>query len=269
MKKDLFDVKNLVVVITGISGQLGFEYGNEFLHRGAKVVGLDINLSDYSRRLQNDFKSDFLFIEADVTNKESLTNARIKVNSIFGSVDVLVNNAAIDSPPSAPLAENGPFEDYPIESWDKVLNVNLKGVFLACQVFGPDMARKNGGSIINVASIYGIVSPDQGLYNYRRERGEVFYKPVAYSASKSGVINLTRYLAVYWAKKNIRVNSLTIAGVFNNQDEEFLHVYCDRIPMGRMANSSEYNGTVIFLASNASVYMTGHNVVVDGGWTSI
>ncbi len=269
MKKDLFDVKNLVVVITGISGQLGFEYGNEFLHRGAKVVGLDINLSDYSRRLQNDFKSDFLFIEADVTNKESLTNARIKVNSIFGSVDVLVNNAAIDSPPSAPLAENGPFEDYPIESLDKVLNVNLKGVFLACQVFGPDMARKNGGSIINVASIYGIVSPDQGLYNYRRERGEVFYKPVAYSASKSGVINLTRYLAVYWAKKNIRVNSLTIAGVFNNQDEEFLHVYCDRIPMGRMANSSEYNGTVIFLASNASVYMTGHNVVVDGGWTSI
>jgi NAD(P)-dependent dehydrogenase (short-subunit alcohol dehydrogenase family) len=269
MKKDLFDVKNLVVIITGISGQLGFEYGNEFLHRGAKVVGLDINLSDYSRRLQNDFKNDFLFIEADVTNKESLINARIKVNSIFGSVDVLVNNAAIDSPPSAPLAENGPFEDYPIESWDKVLNVNLKGVFLTCQVFGPDMARKNGGSIINVASIYGIVSPDQSLYNYRRERGEVFYKPVAYSASKSGVINLTRYLAVYWAKKNIRVNSLTIAGVFNNQDEEFLHVYSDRIPMGRMANSTEYNGTVIFLASNASVYMTGHNVVVDGGWTSI
>jgi len=269
MKKDLFDVENLVVVITGISGQLGFEYGKEFLLRGAKVVGLDISLSNYSRVLYDDFKSNFLFIESDVTNKQSLINARLKVNSIFGSTDVLVNNAAIDSPPSSPLAENGPFEDYPIESWDRVLDVNLKGVFLACQVFGPDMVRKNGGSIINIASIYGIVSPDQSLYNYRRERGEIFYKPVAYSASKSGVINLTRYLAVYWAKNNIRVNSLTIAGVFNNQDIEFLNVYCERIPMGRMANSSEYNGTVIFLASKASVYMTGHNIVVDGGWTSI
>jgi NAD(P)-dependent dehydrogenase (short-subunit alcohol dehydrogenase family) len=131
------------------------------------------------------------------------------------------------------------------------------------------MAKAQKGSIINVASIYGVVSPDQNLYEYRRKRGEVFYKPVAYSASKSGILNLTLYLAVYWAKQNIRVNSLTIAGVFNNQEQAFLDVYCGRIPVGRMANADEYNGSVLFLASEASRYMTGHNLVVDGGWTAI
>lgn len=131
------------------------------------------------------------------------------------------------------------------------------------------MARGNGGSIINVSSIYGMVSPDQGIYEFRRQRGEVFYKPVAYSASKSGLYNLTRYLGAYWAKKNVRVNTLTLAGVFNNQDPEFLKGYCGRIPIGRMANPDEYNGAVLFLASNASRYMTGSNLVVDGGWTAI
>lgn len=131
------------------------------------------------------------------------------------------------------------------------------------------MAKAGKGSIINVASIYGVVSPDQNLYEYRRQRGEVFFKPVAYSASKSGILNLTRYLAVYWARKNVRVNSLTIAGVFNNQEQAFLDVYCGRIPVGRMAKAAEYNGSVLFLASPASQYMTGSNLVIDGGWTAI
>ncbi len=187
----------------------------------------------------------------------------------FGTPTVLINNAAIDSPPSAPPEENGPFEDYPEASWDKVVDVNLKGVFFCCQVIGAAMAQAGRGSIINIASIYGVVSPDQNLYEYRRQRGEVFYKPVAYSASKSGILNLTRYLAVYWGKKNVRVNSLTIAGVFNNQEKAFLDVYCGRIPVGRMANADEYNGSVLFLASPASQYMTGSNLVIDGGWTAI
>jgi NAD(P)-dependent dehydrogenase (short-subunit alcohol dehydrogenase family) len=131
------------------------------------------------------------------------------------------------------------------------------------------MAKANKGSIINIASIYGLVSPDQNLYEYRRLRGEEFYKPAAYSASKSAILNFSRYLAVYWAKKNVRVNSLTIAGVYNNQDDEFLQSYCNRIPVGRMANVNEYNGSIIFLSSDASLYMTGHNLVIDGGWTSI
>ena len=150
-----------------------------------------------------------------------------------------------------------------------VLDVNLKGTFLSCQVFGAEMANRGIGSIINISSIYGLVSPDQSIYQYRRNRGEEFYKPVAYSASKSGVLNLTRYLSSYWAKKNVRVNSLTIAGVFNNQDKDFLNEYTKRIPIGRMAKPSEYNGAVLFLASNASSYMTGSNLILDGGWTSI
>jgi NAD(P)-dependent dehydrogenase (short-subunit alcohol dehydrogenase family) len=198
-----------------------------------------------------------------------LLQALAETTTKFGTPTVLVNNAAIDSPPSAPLEENGSFEDYPEASWDKVIDVNLKGVYLCCQVFGAVMAKAGEGSIINIASIYGVVSPDQNLYDYRRARGEVFYKPVAYSASKSGILNLTRYLAVYWARKNVRVNSLTIAGVFNNQEQAFLDAYCGRIPVGRMASIDEYNGSVLFLASRASRYMTGTNLVIDGGWTAI
>ena len=131
------------------------------------------------------------------------------------------------------------------------------------------MADANKGSIINIASIYGLVSPDQNLYEYRRIKGENFYKPVAYSVSKSGIINFTKYLAVYWAKKNIRVNTLTIGGVFNNQDGNFLKEYSSRIPIGKMADQHQYDGAVLFLASEASSYMTGSNLIIDGGWTAI
>ncbi len=265
----LFDISKEVVLITGGSGQLGVEYARAFLDRGAKVVGLDIQPSKNSTQLQEAYPQSFLFCAADVTSKASLQQALGLILEKFGTPSVLINNAAIDSPPSAPPEENGPFEDYPEASWDRVIDVNLKGVYLCCQVFGSAMAEKGKGSIINVASIYGVVSPDQNLYEYRRQRGEVFFKPVAYSASKSGILNLTRYLAVYWAKSNVRVNSLTIAGVFNNQEQAFLDAYCDRIPVGRMANADEYNGSVLFLASPASRYMTGANLIIDGGWTAI
>jgi NAD(P)-dependent dehydrogenase (short-subunit alcohol dehydrogenase family) len=131
------------------------------------------------------------------------------------------------------------------------------------------MAKNKKGSIINISSIYGIVSPDQSLYEYKRKEGVEFYKPVSYSVSKSALINLTKYLAVYWAKNNVRVNTLIIAGVFNNQDKEFLNLYNNRIPIGRMANYDEYNGALVFLASNASKYMTGSELKIDGGWTAI
>ena len=263
--ENLFDISQEVICITGVSGRLGSEYAKAFLDRGAKVIGLDL-MKNNSADLQG---SNYFFCQTDVTKKQSLKMALEQVCAKFGVPSVLINNAAIDSPPSAPIEENGPFEDYPESSWDKVIDVNLKGVYLCSQVFGAAMARENRGSIINVASIYGVVSPDQNLYEYRRARGEVFYKPVAYSASKSGILNLTRYLATYWAKKNVRVNSLTIAGVFNGQDTEFLDAYCKRIPIGRMANANEYSGAVIFLASKASQYMTGSNLIVDGGWTAI
>lgn len=269
MSDHLFDVSREIVVITGVAGQLGAEYASSFLSRGSRVLGLDLKPSSDSDRLAEKYQITFQFCEADVTSKESLLRALKQVLAKFGAPSVLINNAAIDSPPSSPPEENGPFEDYPEASWDKVLDVNLKGVHLCCQVFGGAMARADGGAIINISSIYGLVSPDQNLYEYRRDRGEVFFKPVAYSASKSGVLNLTRYLAVYWAKQNVRVNSLTISGVFNNQEQAFLDAYCRRIPVGRMARADEYNGPVLFLASKASQYMTGHNLVIDGGWTAI
>ena len=264
-----FDVSREIVLITGVSGQLGSEYAKVFLERGACVVGLDVRPSVDSDTFARQYSGRYLFCISDVTVKASLIKALDEIEGKIGRPTVLINNAAIDSPPSAPPGENGPFEDYPEASWDKVIDVNLKGTYLSCQVFGAAMAKAGKGSIINIASIYGVVSPDQNLYEYRRKRGEVFYKPVAYSASKSGILNLTRYLAVYWAKQDVRVNSLTIAGVFNNQEQAFLEAYCGRIPVGRMANGDEYNGAVLFLASEASRYMTGANLVIDGGWTAI
>lgn len=265
----LFDWSGAVAVVTGAGGQLGASYARAFAARGARVAALDLRSSPALGALAAEFGDGVAAVDADVTDRASLERALEQVSARFGVPTVLINNAAIDSPPSAPPEENGPFEDYPEASWDKVLNVNLKGTFLACQVFGAAMARAGRGSIVNIASIYGVVSPDQSLYEYRRERGETFFKPVAYSASKSGVLNLTRYLATYWARSGVRVNSLTIAGVFNHQEQAFLDSYCARIPIGRMAGQDEFDGAILFLASDAARYMTGANLVVDGGWTAI
>jgi NAD(P)-dependent dehydrogenase (short-subunit alcohol dehydrogenase family) len=144
----------------------------------------------------------------------------------------------------------------------------VKGTFLCCQAVGAAMARVGRGSIVNVSSVYGLLSPVQELYEFRRSRGETFVKPVAYSVSKSAVLNLTRYLATYWAASGVRVNTLTLAGVANDQDQEFLDAWAQRSPMGRMLDAREALGAVVFLASDASSYVTGSNVVVDGGWSA-
>ena len=265
----LFSVANKVVVITGGLGQLGSEFARSFVQRSARVVVLDLGVSP--EKIQTRFgeiSSAILFVEADVTSRVSLEAALSRVESSVGKPDVLINNAGLDSPPSAPAGENGPFESYAESSFDRVMEVNVKGVMLCSQVFGGAMARTGGGSIINISSIYGLISPDQGIYAYRRQKGEVFYKPVAYAVSKSALFNLTRYLATYWAKQGVRVNTLTFAGVFNRQDQEFLQNYCPKVPLGRMARIDEYNGSVVFLASEASSYVTGTNLVVDGGYTA-
>jgi len=258
---------NLVVVITGCSGQLGYSYQKLFLSLGAKVVGID--LVDKQEDDFIDDKDSRLFVRCDITVKTDIETALEIVRKEFGCPTTLINNAALDSPPNASDDETGPFENYPESSWDKVIDVNLKGTFLCCQIFGAAMSEKGHGSIVNISSIYGLVSPDQSLYQYRRARGDVFFKPVAYSASKSGLANLTRYLAVYWAKSGVRVNTLTIAGVFNNQETDFLDAYCDRIPIGRMASPEDYHGALLFLSSDMSTYMTGSNLIIDGGWTAI
>jgi NAD(P)-dependent dehydrogenase (short-subunit alcohol dehydrogenase family) len=204
----------------------------------------------------------------DVTDRDSIERATDEVVAAWGVPHLLVNNAGIDAPPDAPADEVGPFESYPEEAFDRVMDVNVKGTLLCCQVIGARMAAEGRGSIVNVSSIYGILSPVQSLYDFRRVAGEEFVKPVAYSVSKSAVINLTRYLATYWAKQGVRVNTITLGGVANEQPAEFVEAYAARAPLGRLAEAGEYVGVVVFLASDASSYVTGANLVVDGGWSA-
>lgn len=268
---DLFDVSGKIVVVTGGLGQLGRQFTLALADLGARVAVFDVDAS--RERVAERFgeRSEdqaIMFLEADVTDRGSIEGALSRLNDGWGVPHGLVNNAALDSPPNAPIEENGPFERYPEKSWDRVMEVNLKGVFQCCQVVGGQMAEAGRGSIISVCSIYGLVSPDQRLYEYRRATDGPFFKPVAYSASKSGLLNLTRYLATYWADRNVRVNTVTFGGVFNDQDEQFLENYSARVPLGRMAREDEYNGAVVFMISNASSYMTGSNLIIDGGWTA-
>lgn len=263
---DAFSVENRVVAITGGSGQLGRRFTAALVERGARVAVLDLQPPTVSGGRGN--PDCVLFVESDVTRRDSLDAALGEITKKWEVPHALINNAALDSPPGSSASENGPFEDFPLESWTRALDVNLTGAFLACQVFGGAMAEAGRGSIVNVSSIYGVVSPDQRIYEYRRIGGDTFFKPVAYSASKSGLLNLTRYLATYWAPRGVRVNTLTLGGVFNNQDPRFLEGYCAHVPLGRMADEREYEGPILFLCSDASSYMTGSNLVVDGGWTA-
>lgn len=269
----LFNLDGRVVIVTGGLGLLGHQFAVSLLAHGARVAVVDVtnDAAAVERRYGATYDASRLaFFAADVTRRAALEDCLTKVEKHYGDAPFgLVNNAALDSPPNAPATENGPFESYSEESWDRVMEVNVKGAFLCCQVFGGAMANRGRGSIVNVASIYGSVAPDQALYQYRRDRGEVFFKPVAYSASKSALYNLTRYLAGYWGACGVRVNTVTFAGVFNHQDEQFLARYTPKVPLGRMANPDEYNGTIVYLMADASTYTTGSNVVVDGGFTAL
>ncbi len=268
---ELFRVEGKIAVVTGGLGQLGRQFVLTLADSGARVAVLDSRVDDAvvaARFGERRHDPALRFYRVDVTDRASLEAGLQQMQELWGTPHILINNAALDSPPNAPAAENGPFETYPESSLDTVLAVNLKGVILCCQVIGGAMAAAGRGSIINISSIYGLVSPDQRIYAYRAAQGAPFFKPVAYAVSKSGLLNLTRYLATYWAPKGVRVNTLTFGGVFNHQDEAFLREYCARVPLGRMAREDEYNGAILFLASDASSYMTGANLVIDGGWTA-
>jgi NAD(P)-dependent dehydrogenase (short-subunit alcohol dehydrogenase family) len=267
----LFSVAGRVAVIAGGMGQLGVSYGAALAERGAKVAVMDITEAPKVENpvfMQGMEAGTIWPFCADITDKQAVESVLLEVADRWGIPHVLVNNAALDFPPDAPPETVGPFETYPVSSFDTVMDVNVKGPLICCQVIGDAMAGKGRGSIINISSIYGILSPCQDIYEYKRKQGEVFFKPVAYSVSKSAILNLTRYLATYWAGKGVRVNTLTLAGVFNDQPEAFLEAYCQRIPIGRMARAEEMNGAILFLASDASSYMTGANMIVDGGWSA-
>jgi NAD(P)-dependent dehydrogenase (short-subunit alcohol dehydrogenase family) len=256
----LFDLSGRVAIVTGGLGQLGRVYCAGLAERGMRVASFDI--------AQGEMADGVASYEVDVTDRTAIADALRAVEGEWGTPSLLVNNAGLDSPPDAPADEVGPFETYPASSFDEVLDVNVKGPFLCCQVVGGAMAREGRGSIVNVSSVYGLLSPVQGLYDFRRQDGGTFIKPVAYSVSKAAVLNLTRYLATYWAKAGVRVNTLTLAGVWNDQPAAFLAAYEERVPIGRMLRAEEALGAVVFLASDASSYVTGANVVVDGGWSA-
>jgi NAD(P)-dependent dehydrogenase (short-subunit alcohol dehydrogenase family) len=254
----LFDLSGRVAVVTGGLGQLGSVYVEGLRERGMKVAVFDAAAGGEGADLH----------AVDVRDRASIEAATRQVIEEWGVPHLLVNNAALDSPPDAPAGEVGPFETYPERSFDEVMDVNVKGTFLCCQVVGGEMARAGRGSIVNVSSVYGLLSPQQDVYEFRRRGGETFFKPVAYSVSKSAILNLTRYLATYWARSGVRVNTVTLAGVRAGQAAEFLAAYEPRVPLGRMAEPEECLGAIVFLASDASSYVTGANLVVDGGWTA-
>ena len=260
MRDPLFDLEGRVAVVTGGMGQLGQVYLAGLVARGVRVASFDVAAGAVPEGVRA--------YEVDVTDRASIGRAVDDVVSEWGVPHVLVNNAGLDSPPDAPAEEVGPFEDYPEAAFDAVMDVNVKGTVLSCQVVGGAMAREGRGSIVNISSVYGLLSPPQDLYEFRRTEGETFFKPVAYSVSKSAVLNLTRYLATYWATQGVRVNTLTLAGVWNDQQQEFLDAFAARSPIGRMLDAEEALGALVFLASDASSYVTGSNVVVDGGWSA-
>jgi NAD(P)-dependent dehydrogenase (short-subunit alcohol dehydrogenase family) len=256
----LFDLAGRVAIVTGGMGQLGAVYCAGLAERGMRVASFDIAAGGGTDGVHA--------YAVDVTDRVSIEEATHAVEEEWGVPHLLVNNAGLDSPPDAPAEEVGPFETYPEASFDAVMDVNVKGPFLCSQIVGGAMAHAGRGSIVNVSSVYGLLSPVQDVYEFRREAGETFFKPVAYSVSKAAVLNLTRYLATYWAKAGVRVNTLTLAGVRNDQPVPFVDAYEKRVPIGRMLEAGEALGAVVFLASDASSYVTGANVVVDGGWSA-
>ncbi|GAB6276029.1 MAG: SDR family oxidoreductase [Rectinema sp.] len=268
--KDIFSVRDYVAIITGGMGQLGKQFVRTLAERGAKVAifARHIPGPEQISEVFSDCSERIMAVSVDITKKKSLQDGLAAVMKIWGTPHVLVNNAGLDTQPSAPPEVSGPFEKFPEEVFREVVEVNLVGTFLACQVVGAEMAREGRGSIINIGSIYGMLSPVQDIYAYKEVKtGIRFVKPVAYCASKSGIYNLTRYLATYWALKGVRVNTLTPSGVWRStQDAEFQANYCARIPIRRMAREDEFNGAIVFLASQASSYMTGANLIMDGGW---
>lgn len=269
---DLFNLSGRVIVVTGGRGLLGSLFTRALIERGAHVAVIDLGrmLNKGPNRLKDVAESDrFLYVDADVTKRTDLETALTTIRSKWGTPFGLVNSAAIDTPPDAPADINCSFEEFPEAVFDAVMNVNVKGVMLCCQVFGRDMAAAGIGSIVNISSIYGMISPDQAIYQFRRDDGEQFYKPVAYSISKSALYNFTRYLAAYWGRRQVRVNTVTFGGVYNFQDARFVEKYVAKVPLGRMAEPSDYAGPIAFLMSDAAQYITGANIVVDGGYTAL
>jgi NAD(P)-dependent dehydrogenase (short-subunit alcohol dehydrogenase family) len=266
-----FSLKGQVAVVTGGLGLLGKEFCRTLAQAGAAVVVADLNQAaadGYAGELRHEGLQ-ALGVGVDVTSVDSVRQMVEQTVKVFGRLDVLVCSAAMD--PKFDTANAGQhtntFEDYPVEAWRQALDVNLTGLFLCAQAAVRPMLAQDHGVIINICSTYGLVGPDQRIYRKPGQTGQS-YKPAFYSVTKAGVLGLTRYLATYYAGTHIRANALTPGGVYNNHDEVFVQNYSARTVLGRMAHKDEMSGALLYLASDASTYMTGANLVVDGGWTA-
>jgi NAD(P)-dependent dehydrogenase (short-subunit alcohol dehydrogenase family) len=254
-----------VAIVTGAAGLLGEQYAIALADCGSAVVLADLDVEtcrERARRLASRDGVRAIAVRCDVTDRDSWQALLDGALAAFGRVDILVNNAGYTNQSRTANYDRG-FADFPLEDWNQILGVNLTGSLLGCQVVGGRMAEQRAGSIINIASLYGVVSP-----NHRMYPGTGVSQPVAYSVSKSGVIALTRYLATLWADRGVRVNCITPGGVNHHHGDEFVARYSALCPMGRMAGAGELRGALIYLASAASAYCTGHNLIVDGGWTA-
>jgi 2-deoxy-D-gluconate 3-dehydrogenase len=292
----LFDLTGRAAIVTGGAGLLGAEFCRTLVQAGAAVVIADLNESGATALAESLHQPNrrLLPMKTDVTSPPSVQSMVEATLEAFGRLDILVNGAALDPkfdsqhqgirdkdtgdrgkgdkgvgvpPIPSPLSPNSlAFEDYPLDLWNQAMAVNLTGAFLCCQAAAKPMLAQGAGVMVNLSSIYGLAAPDQRMY--QRPGQPPQYKPAYYPVTKAGILGLTQYLAAYYAGKNIRVNALSPGGVFNGHDEEFVKAYSARAVLGRMAEKDEMNGALLFLVSDASKYMTGANLVVDGGWTA-
>jgi len=268
----LFGLDGQVAIVTGGSGRLGSRYVRALADAGAAVAAFDLPGRSSPAVQQLIVERRAVAAHAvDITDRAAVDAAIAQVAKAFGTPTILVNNAGLGSSPADAALETGRFEQYPESAWDAMIDSHLKGALVASQSFVARFrdAAASAGSIINISSTYGVVSPDQSVYDYRRKDGAEYFKPIGYSVAKSGMLNFTRWLAEYCAPFGLRVNTLVPGGVKEAAHApEFVAEYVKRTPLGRMADDDDYNGAIVFLASRASAYMTGAMLVIDGGWTA-
>jgi NAD(P)-dependent dehydrogenase (short-subunit alcohol dehydrogenase family) len=269
---DLFSLDRRTAVVTGGMGRLGSRYARALSAAGASVAIFD-RVSAPSPIVKSliDSGQNVAAYAVDVTNREAVDSAMNDVMARFGTPTILLNNAGLAASPATRTPDTCAFERYPESAWDEMMESHLKSAFIASQSFLAHFrsGQQDTGSIINISSTYGLVTPDQSMYEYRRRDGSEYFKPIGYSVAKSGMLNFTRWLAEYCASFGVRVNTLVPGGVQEpGHPLEFVEEYAKRTMLGRMANDDDYNGAILFLASRASAYMTGAMLVVDGGWTA-
>lgn len=264
--QQIFDIENKVIILTGSAGRLGSRFAEILCIAGAKIVLVDINKTSnkkLQKQLQKKYKNKPLEMTIDLTSEKQVKSMVKQVVKKFGTIDCLINNAHVY--PRNHKFRDAPFEKYPLDLWDSVTTQNLRSIFFCCREVGKVMIKKKNGIIINISSIYGILGADQRIYGRSR-----LNSPVSYAVTKGAIVNLTRYLAAYWQGKNIRVNTLTIGGVYDkklHKNKNFVRNYSKKTMLSRMAKKEDLDGPILFLASNASSYITGANLIVDGGYS--